>query len=387
VTDVRDFLVPDLGEGLADATVVSWNVVVGDDVELNQPLCCLETAKAQVEIPSPYAGRVVEVSGAEGQTLAVGSLLVRIDTSPDTANGTHARAPVLVGYGVDDGVDVSRRSVERSGPPRARAAPAVRKLAADLGVDLAVLRPGPGGIVTREDVLAAARGDEVVPVRGVRARMAERITLARRVIPDAHASVQADGGELLALRDRFCAAGLEVTPFVLTLRLLTLALTHHPVLNSTWVETADGPQIQTHRAVNLGFATATDRGLLVPVIANALSVSTRQLAQRVSELISAARDGTLTPAELQGSTFTVSNFGALGLDDGVPVINYPEAAILGMGSLRDRAVVIDGAVIARPTMTLTCVFDHRVADGAQVAGFLGELKRLVEAPEIALLDM
>jgi 2-oxoisovalerate dehydrogenase E2 component (dihydrolipoyl transacylase) len=380
---VKDFVVPDLGEGLADATVVSWSVAVGDDVELNQPLCCLETAKAQVEIPSPYAGRVVELRGAEGDTLPVGSLLVRIDTQPDAANGTHARAPVLVGYGADDTFDTSRRST------RPRAAPAVRKLAADLHVDLEGVRPDPGGngIITREDVLAAAGGDDMTPVQGVRARMAERMTLARRDIPDAHASVQVDGSGLLRLRNRISAAGADASPFVLTLRLLTIALTHHPVLNSTWVDSTNGPQIQTHRAVNLGFAVATERGLLVPVVSGAREMTTRQLAQRVAELIDGARKGTLTPVELQGSTFTVSNFGALGLDDGVPVINYPEAAILGMGALRERAVVVDGAVVARPTMTLTCVFDHRVADGAQVAQFLGELRGLVETPETALLDL
>ncbi len=380
---VKDFLVPDLGEGLADATVVTWNVAVGDDVERNQPLCCLETAKAQVEIPSPYAGRVVERRGAQGDTLAVGSLLVRIDTAPDAATGTHARAPVLVGYGADEAFDTSRRST------RPRAAPAVRKLAADLHVDLEGLRPASGGdgIITREDVLAAAGGGDVAPVHGVRARMAERMTLARRNIPDAHASVQVDGSGLLRLRDRFSAVGQDAGPFVLTLRLLVIALTHHPALNATWVDSPQGPQVQTHGAINLGFAVATDRGLLVPVISGAREMTTRQLAQRVAELIDGARRGTLTPVELQGSTFTVSNFGALGLDDGVPVINYPEAAILGMGALKERAVVVDGAVIARPTMTLTCVFDHRVADGAQVAEFLGELRRLVEEPETALLDL
>jgi 2-oxoisovalerate dehydrogenase E2 component (dihydrolipoyl transacylase) len=379
----NDFLVPDLGEGLADATVVSWNVAVGEVVELNQPLCCLETAKAQVEIPSPYAGRVTVLGGAEGDTLAVGSLLVRIDPQERTGNGESPRPPVLVGYGTDDGLDTSRR------PARPRAAPVVRKLAADLRVDLDGLQPGSGGdgIITREDVLAAARSDDVVAVHGVRARMAERMTLARRNIPDAHASVQVDGGGLLRLRDRFSARGHEVGPFVLTLRLLTVALTHHPVLNSTWVDSTDGPQVHTHRAVNLGFAVATDRGLLVPVVADARSLTTRQLAQRVSELIDGARAGTLSPAELSGSTFTVSNFGALGLDDGVPVINYPEAAILGMGALRERAVVVDGTVLARPTMTLTCVFDHRVADGAQAAEFLCELRELVESPETALLDL
>jgi 2-oxoisovalerate dehydrogenase E2 component (dihydrolipoyl transacylase) len=174
---------------------------------------------------------------------------------------------------------------------------------------------------------------------------------------------------------------------VLTLRLLTIALTHHLVLNSTWVDTAGGPEVQLHSAVHLGFGVAAPRGLLVPVVTDAQDKSTRALAAAVSRLIRDARAGTLAPSELSGSTFTVSNFGALGLDEGVPVINYPEAAILGMGSLKPRPVVVDDAVVIRPTMTLTCAFDHRIADGAQVAGFLREMRALLESPETALLDL
>ena len=206
------------------------------------------------------------------------------------------------------------------------------------------------------------------------------MTLSRRHIPDAHASVEVDGTRLLQLHERFSAAGADVSPFVLTLRLLVIALTRHPVLNSTWVDGEDGPQVHVHRTVNLGVAVATDRGLLVPVVADAQSKTTRELAARVAELVDRARDGSIKPAELQGSTFTVSNFGALGLDDGVPVINYPEAAILGMGLLKPRPVVVDDEVAVRPTMRLTCAFDHRIADGAQVAEFLCDLRQLIEAP-------
>jgi 2-oxoisovalerate dehydrogenase E2 component (dihydrolipoyl transacylase) len=385
---VKPFLLPDLGEGLEDAMIATWHVAVGDDVELNQPLCSVETAKAQVEIPSPYAGRIVEIGGEEGQTLDVGAVLVRIDTTPHSQNGNGASHPaVLVGYGTDDGLDRSRR-------PRPRAAPPVRKLAADVGVDLSQLSPGSGqgGVITREDVLAAA-GD-VVPVRGVKKWMAERMTLSRSQIPDAHASVQVDCTNLVSLRERFKAAGersRDVTTFALTLRLLLIALGHNRIFNSTWVDSPDGPQVHTHTSLNLGFAVATDRGLLVPVIADAHTKTTSQLAGRVTELIHGAREGTLKPAELQGSTFTVSNFGALGLDNGVPVINYPEAAILGIGSLKPRAVVVETEkgldIVARHTMTLTCAFDHRIADGAQVAGFLGELRELIESPEMALLEL
>ena len=412
---IKQFCVPDLGEGLEDATISEWSVAVGDDVELNQTLCTLETAKAAVEIPSPFAGRVVSLGGEPGEVLAVGALLVAIDTEPQAGpvpereqaesavpeSVAAVRTPVLVGYGADAELDVSRRS-------RPKAKPAVRKLAAELLVDLSDVEPGPGGVVTRDAVLAAAgvtragRADidhDVLPVRGVHAEMAKRMSLSRSQIPDAHANLQVDCTRLLELRNRLQGivskerVGKEgdtaapITPFVLTLRLVVIALRHHQILNSTWIDGPAGPQIHSHHAVHLGFGVAAPRGLLVPVVADAQGKTTRDLAAVVARLISQARAGTLKPAELQGSTFTVSNFGALGLDDGVPVINHPEAAILGMGSLRPRPVVIDDALTVRPTMTLTCVFDHRVADGAQVAGFLGELRELVESPETALLDL
>jgi 2-oxoisovalerate dehydrogenase E2 component (dihydrolipoyl transacylase) len=390
---VKPFVVPDLGEGLEEVTLSSWNVAVGDEVELNQILCSVETAKAEVEIPSPYAGRIVEIHGAEGDVLPVGSLLVRIDTTPDAAEETPSkgesstRKPVLVGYGADDTLDASRRT---AGAGRPKAKPAVRKLAAELLVDLNDVPPGPDGIITREAVLAAAGvgaeragvSYDVMPVRGVHAEMARRMTLSRKEIPDAHASVGVECTNLERLSDR-----LALTPFVLSLRFVVIALTHHKILNSTWVEGPDGPQVRTHHAIHLGFAVAAPRGLLVPVVADAQSKTTRELAECVGRLTERARAGTLKPAELQGSTFTVSNYGALGVDDGVPVINYPEAAILGMGSLRPRPLAVDDTVVVRPQMTLTCAFDHRVADGAAAAGFLCELRRLIESPETALLDL
>lgn len=381
-----EFLVPDLGEGLEDATVSSWCVAVGDTVELNQTLCTLETAKAEVEIPSPYAGRVTELGGAVGDVLPVGTLLVRIDTGtgavataePESVAHGNGHHPVLVGYGTDADSDRSRR-----GRPRAK--PAVRKLAAEMGVDLAALTPGSDGLISREAVAAAAgreRSDEVAPVSGVRAEMAKRMALSRSQIPDAHGSVQVDCTGLLELSER-----LSVSPFVLTLRLLVLTLRQHPVFNSTWVEGAAGAQVHTHRGIHLGIGVAAPRGLLVPVLRDAQELTTAQLAEMAARLIDGARAGSLKPAELQGSTFTVSNFGALGLDEAVPVINYPEAAILGIGSLRPRAVVVDGAVAARTTMTLTCAFDHRIADGAQLAAFLGALRGLIENPATALLNL
>jgi 2-oxoisovalerate dehydrogenase E2 component (dihydrolipoyl transacylase) len=384
---VQSFRVPDLGEGLEEVTVSCWNVAVGDDVELNQILCSVETAKAEVEIPSPYAGRIVETHGAEGDVLKVGEVLVRVETAPvngeiQAPNG-EAAVSTLVGYGADAGIDAGRRRT------RPLAAPPVRKLAKELSVDLASIQHG--GVITRADVLSAAHGTErapdVRPVRGVRARMAEKMSLSHKEIPAAKVSVDVDCTELLRLRDRFRSAHGEITPFVLTLRMLVIALNHNEILNSTWVDSPEGPQVHVHREIHLGFGVATERGLLVPVITDAQNKTTRELASRTAELITGAREGTLSPAELRGSTFTVSNFGALGVDDGVPVINHLEAAILGMGAIKPRPVAVGDEVVVRPAMTLTCVFDHRVADGAQVARFVCELRDLIESPQTALLDL
>ncbi|MFB8083149.1 dihydrolipoamide acetyltransferase family protein [Streptomyces sp. NPDC056013] len=444
---IREFLVPDLGEGLLDATVVAWLVAPGDTVAVNQPLCVLETAKAEVEIPSPYAGTVVERRGEPGQTLPVGTPLILVDTGapgpvadpvpvevagavPGTAvdaqgadrtgaNRTGADSgPVLVGYGTGAGVgaDAGRRAVRRRPAPRRtpsaaptdtgrpRAKPPVRHLARTLGVDLAALGAGSGpeGTITRTDVHAAAAslttgaagdggsasGTRSIPVRGIRARTAAHMERARREIPDAHCSLTVDFSRLLVLRDRLRArdAGSAATPFALLLRLLTLTLREHPRLNAMYVQ--DGPEVRTYDAVHLGIGTATPRGLVVPVVRDAQDLSTVRLARELARLADGARTGALTPRELTGSTFTVSNFGALGLDEGVPVVNHPEAAILGVGSIRPRPHVVDGdRLVVRPTATLTCAFDHRVCDGAEAAAFLTALGALVEDPDTLLLSL
>jgi 2-oxoisovalerate dehydrogenase E2 component (dihydrolipoyl transacylase) len=213
------------------------------------------------------------------------------------------------------------------------------------------------------------------------------MTLSHNEIPAATVTVEVDCTALLRLRERFRPAHQGITPFALTLRLLVIALAHNTILNSTWLDSPEVPRVRVHRSVHLGIGVATRRGLLVPVIADAHNKTTRELASRTAELITGARAGTLTPAELTGSTFTVSNFGALGVDDGVPMINHPEAAILGMGAIKPRPVAVEDQVVVRPTMMLSCVFDHRVADGAQVAQFICELRDLIESPETALLDV
>ena len=384
---IKSFRVPDLGEGLEEVTVTQWHVAIGDDVELNQVLCTVETAKAEVEIPSPYAGRIVERNGAEGDVVSVGAVLLQIDTASLSGDlpAVETAVPTLVGYGADSGIDTSRRST------RPLAAPPVRKLAKELMVDLNSVQHDAGAIITREDVLSAARwkgnGADVRPVRGVHARMAEKMTASHKEIPAAKVGVDVDCTELVRLSGRFSSADETMSPFVLVLRLLVIALRHNEMLNSTWVDSPQGPQVRIEHRVHLGIAVATERGLLVPVVTDAHSKTTRQLAGRTADLIAGARAGSLGPGELGGSTFTVTNYGALGVDDGVPVINHPDAAILGMGAIRPRPMVVGTQIVARPTMSLTCVFDHRIADGAQAAQFICELRDLIESPETALLDL
>lgn len=438
VADTRDFLLADLGEGLEEATIVSWLVQVGDLVELNQPICVVETAKAEVEVPSAFAGRVVALGGDEGATIPVGGLLARIAPAaadardPSPASGVvdppatpepgTTRQPTLVGYGHDPSIDRSRRSGRgtvasgrhrRTAPRKPITKPPVRLLARRLGIDLDDLVPGsgPGGVVTRADVEAAAAAREngngerstaadaerqvpsaaptVVPVTGVRARIAEHLARSRAEIPDATASVVADCTRLLEVRELLVAHAerrrldTHVTPFALLCRLVVLSLRDVPVLNSSFDEA--GPEIRLHNGVHLGIGTATDRGLVVTVVHDAHDLAVHDLATELARLVEGARAGSLTPAELTGSTFTISNYGALGLDDGVPIVNHPEAAILGVGAIRPRPHVVDGEVVARPTVHLTLAFDHRVCDGADAARFLTGLRELVETPELALL--
>lgn len=479
----RDFLLPDLGEGLEDATVVQWHVRVGDTVHLNDRLVTVETVKASVELPSPFEGRVAVLDIGEGDGLRVGERLASIDTAEDGDGGasgprapdaallpTSAPAgpatprPVLVGYGVDDvpqqatgrrewrrrkapggqALDGGEQGPDTAPPapaappdglpaPRPLAKPPVRWLARTLDVDLHEVRPtGSRGEVTVEDVRGAAgsaatgdaagsvgvahgdgtRQDErprwpsgtgalglaggdvpdELPVRGVRARIAERMSLSRSTIPEAAAGLWVDCERLLALRaalrddlrgsEREEGGAETLTPFALLAWMVPFALRSAPVLNASF--DAAAKVIRVHRAVHLGIATSTEQGLLVPVVRGAHALGLLELAGQLARLTRSAREGTLTPAELTGSTFTITNYGALGLDDGLPVVNAPEAAILGVGAIAPRATVHDGVVAVRSTAKLTCVFDHRVSDGADAARFLGRLKALVEQPALLL---
>jgi 2-oxoisovalerate dehydrogenase E2 component (dihydrolipoyl transacylase) len=408
---VERFALPDLGEGLEDAEITAWHVSEGETITLNQPLLTVETAKAEVEVPSPFAGVVMACHGDVGEVVLVGRVLVEIETGDPgsgTGPGTGRRSPVLVGYGaaVSDSPRRRRRStvqaarVRAASPstewgvapraPRPLAKPPVRLLARTLGVELArVVATGSHGIITRDDVTRAAgarpgtepaAGGREIPIRGVRRATAERMSTSRREIPDAAAALWVDFTALMMTRRTLSDTpphGPEVTPFALLCRLVVEALLTSPALNATFDEAAG--VIRHYEPIHLGFAVSTERGLFVPVARDAQAMSTSELAHEIRRLAEAARSGSATPAELQGSTFSITNFGAFGVDDGNPIINHPEAAIVGVGAIKDRPWVDGGELTVRSTAKLTCAFDHRVSDGAEASAFLTTLRDMIES--------
>jgi 2-oxoisovalerate dehydrogenase E2 component (dihydrolipoyl transacylase) len=393
----RDFLLPDLGEGLEEAEIVQWLVAEGDAITLNQPLVEVNTAKALVEIPSPVVGTVVELHGGEGDIVLVGKPLVTFEVEGAEAEpeAKPKRTPVLVGYGVEEeepAIQAAARSErERTEGPVA-ASPPVRRLAKELGVDLAaVTGTGPGGRVTREDVERAAKEGptgaplrvdedvERIPVKGTRRLIAEKMARSAREIPQVSTFLTVDCFSLDAFRRELAGeSGETVTPLPIVVRALVEASNNHPLLHASF--DADAAEIVVHRTRHVGIAVDTDRGLVVPVVRDAAEKGILAIGDEIGRLARAARDGSIRPEQLVGSTITVTNVGSFGAEYGTPIINYPESAILAVGVMEPRALVVDGEVVARPAMTLSLTFDHRILDGAEAGRALRELGDILESP-------
>lgn len=417
VTSRRTFALPDLGEGLTEAEIVSWHVVAGDVVALNQVLVEVETEKAVVELPSPFAGTIVELLAPEGATVAVGSPIVAVDTAParGEAGAAHPggeetvsekRTSVLVGYGPEAAAPSRRRRPGRPHrvapaaatagvPARPLAAPPVRFMARQHGVDLAeVAGHGPGGVITREDLalhlataapkrsVGQAGGETRTPVRGVHKRMAEAMVRSGTDVPQACVFLAVDvtpAMELVVrLRQNRHFHGIRVTPLAVVARAVLLALRTHPALNASWDD--EGPVVVTKHYVNLGIAVAAPSGLLVPNVKDAQELSLRDLAGALSALTVAGREGRCTPAELTGGTFTITNVGVFGVDAGLPLVNPGEGAILAFGTARPRPWEFRGEVALREVCTLSLAFDHRLVDGAAASRFLAEVGEILADP-------
>ena len=412
MSDLYEFCLPDVGEGLTEAEIVSWLVTVGQRVEVNEPLVQIETAKAAVEIPVPFAGTVVGLHAGEGQTVPVGSVIMSLSLDgsgePDGPDDSE-EPPMLVGYGsrrhrgpspapaptpprVSDPVTASAAADER---PAAK--PPVRRLARELGVDLATVVPtGPAGTVTREDVRAAAApasadGPTRIPVRGVRKHMAAAMVASAFSAPHVTEFLTIDVTPTLDLigriRRRPEFRDVRVTPMAIVARALVLAVAAHPEANSSWDEPAQ--EILVHPRVNLGIAAATPRGLLVPNLKGAEAMTLRELAEGIDGLAQAARAGTTSAADLAGGTITISNVGVFGIDTGTPILNPGEAAILAVGAISRRPWVVgtgsDEQLAIRSVVQLALSFDHRILDGAAGSRVLAHVGALLSDPALAIL--
>ncbi len=421
-----DFLLPDLGEGLTDAEIVRWLVKAGDEVVLNQVICEVETAKALVELPSPIIGIVSALHAAEGETVLVGAPIISFGGAEVTVQDLSATEPdaeedgrsnMLVGYGPGASDHRSGHRRQRASaaeltpepplspslssslsPSRVLAKPPVRDLARRLGLDLAtVTGTGSNGAVIRSDVEAAsgspaapsvvsdrtASADETrVPISGVRKRTAAAMVSSAFTAPHVTEFVTVDVTATVELVDRLRAhpafEGARVTPLLLIAKALAIATVRYPALNSRWDEAAQ--EIVTYRAINLGIAVATPRGLMVPNIRDVNSLTLRELADALSGLATRARDGKTAVAELSGGTISITNIGSFGIDSGTPIINPGEAAILCSGAIRRQPWEFRGEIALRSVMTLSVSFDHRLVDGAAGSAFLAEIGRILADP-------
>jgi 2-oxoisovalerate dehydrogenase E2 component (dihydrolipoyl transacylase) len=391
---VPDFLLPDLGEGLEEAEVTAWYVKVGDRVAVDQVVAEVETAKAAVEVPIPFAGTVTALHADPGTTLPVGAPLISVTTDPAVEEYS---GNVLVGYGTRPS---TRRARGRRRPavtvvaptqagPVPVISPIVRKLARQAGLDLACITgTGQHGLVLRRDVNQAiaardqAAGEVRIPLRGTRKAAAEKLTRSRREIPEATVWVDADAAGLLAARAALNARAPDAPVSVLSVlaRFVLAGLGRYPELNAH----LDHDEIVIPAHVHLGFAAQTERGLVVPVVRNAHLMPAPELAAALGRQTAAARSGRLAPADLTGGTFTVNNYGVFGVDGSAAIINHPEVAILGLGRIIDRPWVVDGQLAVRPVTELTLTFDHRVCDGGTAGGFLRYVADRVESPPLAL---
>ncbi|HEX6355105.1 dihydrolipoamide acetyltransferase family protein [Actinophytocola sp.] len=423
--DYKVFPLPDTAEGLVDAEILTWHIKPGDEVKVNQIIVEIETAKAAVELPCPWAGVVTELHAEPGQTVNVGEPIVTIDVDPGGAAAAPAAQAetngqaMLVGYGpkATTGKRRPRRTAATTTAPPAPvvsppepitvpdspaalldpaglvplAKPPVRKLAKDLGVDLRSLAGS--GVITREDVERAARGpapaaptarERRVPVKGVRKMTAQAMVDSAFTAPHVTEFLTVDVTPMMELRARLknhpTFRDVKLTPLTFAAKAVCLAVKRTPDVNATWA----GEEIVYKDYVHLGIAAATPRGLVVPKIRDADGLSLRELAVALEELTTVARDGKTSPADMLNGTFTITNVGVFGVDTGTPIINPGESAILALGAIRDMPWVVDGEIKVRKVCQLSLSFDHRVVDGQQGSQFLADVGAVLADPAMAI---
>jgi 2-oxoisovalerate dehydrogenase E2 component (dihydrolipoyl transacylase) len=417
VTVIR---MPDIGEGIAEVEIVEWRVKVGDSVAEDQTLCDVMTDKAAVEVPSPVAGRVIELGGEVGQVMAVGAMLIRIESGSNEGASnaapaqaaskplpTPAAAPPRSPDVPTPPPPLATRSpaVSASTQPGALAAPAVRERARTLGIDLSLLKgTGPDGRIVHADLDAARSsgtratapsaptdGTREIKLIGLRRAIAQKMLQSKRSIPHFTYVEEVDVTEMVALREelnrQYKGKRGELSPLALVIRAIVRAVADFPQVNGRFDESGDGAGVLTlHDAVHLGVATQTDGGLMVPVVRQAQTLNLWDCSEAIAQLAAKARAGKATRDELSGSTLTVTSLGKLGGIVTTPVINHPEVAIVGINRIVARPMVYAGGVQVRQMMNLSSSFDHRVVDGAVAAAYIQRVKQLLETPAMLFIE-
>lgn len=434
------FPLPDVGEGLTEAEIVQWRVAPGDHVAVNQIVCEIETAKSLVELPSPFEGVVHELLAAEGDTVQVGVPIISVqgagdepepivdtgvtdavvDTEGSVSHETAEPAVKnLVGYGTGPSVPSSRRRRQAapsevpvvSAPPRVEAPvaealpviakPPIRKLAKDLGVDLhQVLATGVVGEVLRDDVIRHAaqatvfknietpqwpeNREDRIPVKGVRKAIAQAMVKSMFSAPHVSVFVDVDATRTMDFVKRLKAspdfAGIKVSPLLIMVKAMIWAVQRNPTVNSTWTE----EEIIVHHFVNMGVAAATPRGLIVPNVKEAHTLSLRNLAVALEKLTLTAREGKTPLEDMSGGTITITNLGSFGVDTGTPILNPGEVSIVALGTIKPKPWVVNGEIRARMVTTVAASFDHRVVDGDVASKFVADVASVMEEPALLL---
>ena len=431
---IAKFPLPDVGEGLTEAEIVSWKVAPGDKVSVNQTICEIETAKSIVELPCPFEGVVEELLAKEGDTVEVGTPIISVNVTSgaipsmstfdapaqpvvqESDTGAEYKIPTLVGYG-DTGEASSRRRAVKQAPistaipvamVRSAAAaeavlakPPIRKMAKELGVDLNLVQgTGVHGEITREDVLGSAsqasvfknlttpeapsEREERIPVKGVRKAIATAMVKSAFTAPHVSIFVDVDATRTMEyvkrLKNSVDFAGIKVTPLLIMAKAMIWAVRRNRMVNSTWTD----EEIIVHNFVNLGIAAATPRGLIVPNIKDADQMSMIELAQAIEGLAATAREGKTTQEDMRDGTITITNIGVFGVDTGTPILNPGEVGIVALGSIRKKPWVVDDEIVVRQITTIGATFDHRVVDGDVASRFVQDVASVIEEPALLL---
>ncbi len=432
------FPLPDVGEGLTEAEIVAWKVKPGDQVSLNQVVVEIETAKSLVELPSPFEGTVEALLVSEGDTVQVGAPIISVkDDSPEAPEPVAPVAEVeavvddveatvaheggsepanLVGYGAQGEEKAVRRKryapaedadkvagakvpIAESVPVLAK--PPIRALAKELGVNLADVSPsGIGGEIVRDDVMRHAEQakvfknidtpgwpkerEEVIPVKGVRKAIAQAMVKSMFEAPHVSVFVDVDATRTMEFVKRLKAspefAGIRISPLLVMVKAMIWAVQRNPTVNSTWTD----KEITVHHYVNMGVAAATPRGLIVPNVKDAHTMSLRELAVALEQLTVKAREGKTTPEDMSNGTITITNLGSFGVDTGTPILNPGEVTIVALGTIKPKPWVVDGEVLSRMVTTVAASFDHRVVDGDVASRFVADVASVMEEPALLL---